>query len=109
METVTIVLNIGNDSVEDFERGFREHELPVWEDFVDRGIMLSAALSKLDISNQRRDGVTQYSIMVQFADGEGHHLHDSDPRFQAWNQIADQFQPIEPFVFGGETIIAAGG
>lgn len=108
MEAVGIVLNIGRDHVADFERGFREHELPIWEDYVGRGIMLHASLTKMDISTQRVEGAVQYLISVAFADGEGHHIHDADPRFQAWNEMADAFQIAAPIVTGGEVIISAG-
>jgi hypothetical protein len=108
VETVGIVLNIGREHVEDFERGFREHELPIWEDYVGRGIMLHASLTKMDISTQPVQGAVQYLISVAFATGEGHHLHDADPRFKTWNQIADAFQIASPIVTGGEVIIRAG-
>jgi hypothetical protein len=108
METVGIVLNIGHDHVEDFERGFRQHELPIWEDYVSRGIMLHASLTKMDISTVRMEGAVQYLISVAFADGEGHHLHDADPRFQAWNEMADAFQIASPIVTGGEVIVSSG-
>ena len=108
METVGIVLNIGREHVEDFERGFRENELPIWEDYVGRGIMLHASLTRMDISTQPVQGAVQYLISVAFATGEGHHLHDADPRFKAWNQTADAFQVASPIVTGGEVIISAG-
>lgn len=108
METVAIVLNIGRDQVKDFEAGFRQHELPIWEDFVNRGIMLHASLTRMDISTQPVEGAVQYLISVAFATGEGHHLHDADPRFKAWNEMADAFQVAPPTVTGGEIIISAG-
>ena len=108
MEAVGIVLNVGRDHVEDFEAGFREHEVPIWEDYVSRGIMLHASLTKMDISTQPVNGAVQYLISVAFATGEGHHLHDADPRFRTWNQIADTFQVAPPIVTGGEIIISAG-
>jgi quinol monooxygenase YgiN len=108
MEAVGIVLNIGSDHVEEFEEGFRQHELPIWEDFVGRGVMLHASLTRMDISTQPKDGAVRYLISVTFADEEGHHLHDSDPRFQAWNEMADAFQVAPPIVTGGEIIISAG-
>ena len=37
METVTVVLSVGSDRVDEFEAGFREHELPVWRDLESRG------------------------------------------------------------------------
>jgi hypothetical protein len=42
-----------------------------------------------------------------FATGEGHHLHDSDPRFNAWNERADAFQIADPLAFGGTTVVTA--
>lgn len=108
MEAVAIVLNIGRDHVKDFEVGFRQHEVPIWEDFVRRGIMLYASLTKMDITTQPVVGAVQYLISVVFATDEGHHLHDADPRFKAWNELADTFQVEAPLVTGGEIIISAG-
>lgn len=108
MEAVGIVLHIGVDHVAEFESGFRRYELPIWEDFIERGIMLHASLTKMDISTQPVEGAVQYLISVAFADAEGHHLHDSDPRFEAWNEMADAFQVAPPIVTGGEIIISAG-
>lgn len=108
MEAVGIVLNIDQDRVEEFVAGFRQHELPIWEDYVGREIMLHASLTKMDISTHPVAGAVQYLISVAFADGEGHHIHDADPRFQAWNQIADTYQVASPIVTGGEIIVSAG-
>lgn len=108
MEAVGIVLNIGVDHVTEFESGFRRHELPTWEDFVERGIMIHASLTKMDISTQPVEGAVQYLISVAFADEEGHHLHDADPRFQRWNEMADAYQVAAPIVTGGEIIVSAG-
>lgn len=108
MEAVAIVLNIGRDHVKDFEAGFRQHEFPIWEDFVSRGVMLHASLTKMDITTQPVEGAVQYLISVAFATGEGHHLHDADPRFKAWNELADTFQVAAPLVTGGKIIISAG-
>lgn len=108
METIGIVLNVGTDSVDAFERGFREHELPIWQDFQARGVLLMATLTRLDISTKPAKGAVQYLIAVVFAGPEGHHLHDGDPRFEAWNKLAEAYQIAEPYVFGGDTIVNAG-
>ncbi|HEY6057073.1 MAG TPA: hypothetical protein VIV06_03530 [Candidatus Limnocylindrales bacterium] len=108
METIGIVLNVGADQTDEFERGFREMESPTWDDLHARGVLTMATLSRLDISTETRDGAVQYLVVAVFATGEGHHLHDSDPRFEAWNKRADAYQIAEPFVFGGETIVSAG-
>jgi len=108
METVAVVLNVGTDHVEAFEAGFREHELPVWEDLRSRGLLARATLNRLDISSRPVDGAIQYLIAVTFTSGEGHHVHDHHPGFEAWNAIADAYQVGEPLAFGGETVVALG-
>jgi hypothetical protein len=108
MQTVGIVLNIASDKVEDFERGFREMELPIWRDLASRGLVAAATLSRLDISTKTEAGAVQYLVAVIFADDEGHHVHDADPRFEAWNKRADAYQVAEPHVYGGDTIVSAG-
>jgi hypothetical protein len=105
METVAIVLSVGKDRVEEFERGFREHELPVWQDLAGRGVLLRASLSRLTISAQRTPAATEYLVLAVFADGEGHHQHDSHPGFEAWNTMADAYQVADALAFGGETIL----
>jgi len=109
METIAVVLSVKPDRVAEFEAGFREHELPIWRDFTERGVMVRAALSKMDISSAPNGDAVQYLVVVTFATGEGHLLHDRDPRFRAWNELADQYQVAEGMAFGGETILAVGG
>jgi hypothetical protein len=109
METIGIVLSVGRDRVEAFERGFEQHELPVWEDLRSRGLLVRASLSRLDISSRPVDGSVQYLVIAVFATGEGHHEHDNHPGFKAWNEIADTFQVGEPLAFGGETILRLEG
>ena len=109
METIAVVLSVKPDRVADFEAGFREHELPIWRDFAGRGVLLRASLSRMEISSQPVEGATQYLIVAVFADGEGHHLHDHDPRFKAWNEMADVYQVADGMAFGGETIVHVDG
>ena len=109
METVTVVLNVRTEDAATFEAGFREHELPVWRDLQDRGLIERATLNRLDISSRPVEGATQYLIAVIFTSGEGHHVHDHHPGFKAWNAIADAYQVGEPLAFGGETIVQLGG
>jgi hypothetical protein len=108
METIGIVLNVDVDQVEAFELGFREMEAPIWADLHSRGVLRGATLSRLDISTQARDGAVQYLVVAIFATEEGHHLHDRDPRFEAWNARADAYQVAEPLVFGGTTVVTVG-
>lgn len=109
METIGIVLNVRTAQAEEFERGFREAELPTWLDLRGRGLLVMATLSRLDISTKKVDGAVQYLVVAIFSSDEGHHEHDNDPRFAAWNERADAYQIAEPFVFGGETIVNARG
>ena len=107
METIAVVLSVDAGQVTAFEAGFREHELPIWQDFTARGVLVSACLSKMDISSRPVGGAVQYLIVAVFATGEGHTLHDNDPRFKAWNERADAFQLSDGMAFGGETLIRA--
>jgi hypothetical protein len=47
-------------------------------------------------------------VVAIFATDEGHHVHDGDPRFEAWNKEADAYQTADPYVFGGPTIVNVG-
>ena len=109
METISVVLSVKTDSVDAFEAGFREHELPIWQDYQARGILLRASITKMDISSAQRPDAVQYLIVVVFSDGQGHHLHDNDPRFAAWNAIADTYQVGDGMAFGGETFLSVPG
>jgi len=108
MQTIGIVLNISEDQADAFETGFREMEAPIWQDLHARGLLTIATLTKLDISTKKVDGAAQYLIVAIFATDEGHHEHDNDPRFQAWNKRADAYHIADPFVFGGDTIVSEG-
>jgi quinol monooxygenase YgiN len=108
MQTIGIVLNIGADQVAEFESGFQDMEAPIWQDLHGRGVLTMATLTKLDISTKKADSAVQYLVVAIFATDEGHHQHDNDPRFDAWNKRADAYQVQEPYVFGGDTIISVG-
>ena len=108
MQTIGIVLNVGKDKTEEFEAGFREMEAPVWADLRSRGLLTMATLTRLDSTTKKVDGAAQYLVVAIFADDRGHHEHDNDPRFEAWNTRADAYQIAEPFVFGGDTIVNEG-
>ena len=83
MQTVGIVLNGGQDQADEFERGFREMKSPIWDDLHGRGVLTMATLLRLDISTVTSDRALRYLVVAIFAGDEGHHLHDSDPRFEA--------------------------
>ncbi|HEX6474830.1 MAG TPA: hypothetical protein VF114_07060, partial [Candidatus Limnocylindria bacterium] len=58
VQTIGIVLNVGNDQADEFERGFREQEAPIWSDLHERGLLVMATLSKLGITTVGVDGAT---------------------------------------------------
>ena len=37
-----------------------------------------------------------------------HDAHDNDPAFKAWDEMAEQFQPEGPSVWGGKTLLEIG-
>jgi quinol monooxygenase YgiN len=105
----SIVLNVAADKAEDFERGFNEHELPTHRDLHERGLLVYSSLSRVtDISTNRVEGAVQYLVIAVFTSHEGHTAHDNDPRFKAWNEMADAYQVRQPFVFGGNSVITTG-
>jgi hypothetical protein len=108
MQTIGIVLNVDKDQADAFESGFREMEAPIWADLHARGLLVMATLTRLDISTRKVARAAQYLVVAIFATDEGHHEHDGDPRFEAWNKRADAYQTAEPFVFGGDTIVSEG-
>jgi heme-degrading monooxygenase HmoA len=108
MQTIGIVLNVDHGQTDAFEQGFREMEAPIWADLHARGLLTMATLTRLDISTKKVDAAAQYLVVAIFATDEGHHAHDNDPRFEAWNKRADGYQIDEPFVFGGDTLIFQG-
>ena len=107
--TVSIVLNIAADKADEFERAFEENEVPIWRDLHQKGTLVRASLSPLEISTVESGENRQYLVLAQFHDSSGHHAHDDDPRFKRWNKLADAFQPEEPFVFGGDSLYEVGG
>lgn len=108
MQTIGIVLNVDTAQAEEFERGFQAEEAPIWADLHERGLLVMATLTRLDISTKTIGGAVQYLVVAIFATDDGHHVHDHDPRFEAWNKRADAFQVSQPFVFGGDTIVNVG-
>ncbi|HEX9775936.1 MAG TPA: hypothetical protein VGB83_10210 [Actinomycetota bacterium] len=100
-QTNAIVLNIDAERAAEFEELFAEHELGVWRELFENGVLLRASLTPLAISTQETPGCKQYLVVAEFEDMDGHHEHDSHPAFKAYNELADAFQPAEPFVFGG--------
>jgi hypothetical protein len=106
-EMAVLVIRIEKDHAADYERLFEQDELPRWRDYVERGLFKSARIFRSVFGSHEDDGIANYVIVVE-SEGEGHHEHDNDPGFHAFNEKADVFQPEEPFVFGGAPLFSAG-
>ena len=104
METIAVVLSVGDAQAEAFESGFHAHEIPVWRELESGGLLVAATLNRLDITSRPVEGATQYLIVAIFATREGHNAHDEHPGFKSWNEIADTYQVAPAMAFGGETI-----
>jgi hypothetical protein len=106
-EMAVLVIRIRKEQAGDYERLFEQDELPRWRDYQQRGVFKSARIFRSAFGSHEGGDVANYVIVVESA-GEGHHEHDNDPGFQAFNQQADVFQPEDPFVFGGEPLFSVG-
>lgn len=99
-----IVLHIREEQAEEFERGFLAEELPTWRRLGTDGELVYASLTRVAFGQENRPGIRRYLVVAEFRSMDGHEKHDADPAFEAWNAKADQYQPEEPLVFGGNSI-----
>ena len=106
-EMAVLVIRIRKSQTAEYERLFEESELPRWRDYHRRGIFKRARIFRSAFGSHEDAQVANYVIAVE-SEGEGHHEHDNDPGFQAFNRQADEFQAEEPFVFGGEPLFSVG-
>ena len=103
-QTNAIILRIRAEDADEFERAFREHEYPIWEDFKGRGRFLAASLTRVEYGTHQTEGIVNFLVMAKLTGHSAHSEHDNDPRFQAWDAQAERFQVEEPLVFGGSTV-----
>jgi hypothetical protein len=103
-----IVLRIRRDQAEEFERGFAEHEVPLWREYHAAGKFLSASLTRVEYgtaeAEREPDGIQVYLVLAHVPGMAEHSAHDADPRFEKWLELARRFQPEPPLVFGGERL-----
>ncbi len=104
-ETTAIVLRIASDRAAHFEAMFGDEEIPLWEDFANRGRFLEARLVRANGGSEQRSGIQDYVLFVVAADHEAHEEHDRDPRFRAFLEKAERLQPEPPLVWYGDTIV----
>ncbi len=106
LQTNAIVVSIRSEHVEEFEQLFAAEELPIWDDFLRGGTLVSAPLTRVQYGGQEKDGVQDYVILAVFHGMSGHTAHDRDARFDAFLAKARTFQPSSPYVWGGPTLHA---
>ena len=106
-EMAVLVIRIRKEQAAEYERLFEQSELPRWRDYHQRGVFKSARIFRSAFGSDERTDVANYVIAVETV-GQGHHEHDSDPGFRAFNEQADTLQPEDPLVFGGEPLFSVG-
>lgn len=107
-----IVLRVKRELAGEFERAFAEHELPLWREYHQAGKFLAASLTRVEYgtaeAERAADGIAVYVVLAHVPGMAEHSEHDADPRFQAWDRLADRFQVEPPMVFGGDRVEQVG-
>jgi hypothetical protein len=108
-QTNAIILRIQADKADEFERMFREEELPIWDAFASSGKLLAASLTRARYGTEEErwkdTGIVEYILVAVLTDMAAHEAHDADRRFRAFLRKAKQLQPEEPLVWGGDTTV----
>jgi hypothetical protein len=108
-QTNAIVIRIRKEQAAEFERLFEAEELPIWDDFAARGVLLRGSLTRVAFGSEESEDYRCYVILAEFPSMAGHTAHDDDPRFNAFLKKARKLQPEGPSVWGGETLWSRGG
>jgi hypothetical protein len=108
-QTNAIILRIGADKADEFERMFREEELPIWDDFAKRGKLLAASLTRASYGTEedrwKKDSIVEYILVAVLTGMPAHSEHDDDRRFKGFLAKAQKLQPQPPLVWGGDTTV----
>jgi hypothetical protein len=111
-QTNAIILRIRADRAEEFERLFKKHQYPNWRSHHAKGGMLAASLTRVEYGSEEDDAkkgkYVNYIVVAKLTGMRAHEAHDSDPAFKAWDEMAEEFQPAGPSVWGGRTIAEIG-
>jgi hypothetical protein len=107
-QTNAIVIRIRKEQAAEFERLFEAEELPIWDDFAARGVLLGGSLTRVAFGSEESEDYRCYVIIAEFPSMAGHSAHDDDPRFNAFLKKARKLQPAGPSVWGGETLWSRG-
>jgi hypothetical protein len=103
-QTNAIVIRIRKEQAAEFERLFEAEEIPIWDDFASRGVLLRASLTRVAFGSEESEDYRCYVIVAEFPGMDGHSAHDDDPRFNAFLKKARKLQPEGPSVWGGQTL-----
>jgi hypothetical protein len=103
-QTNAIVIRIRKEQAAEFERLFEAEELPIWDDFAARGVLLGGSFTRVAYGSEESENYTCYVIVAEFPSMAGHSAHDDDPRFNAFLTKARKLQPEGPSVWGGQTL-----
>ena len=103
-----IVIHVRAEQAADYEALFAAEELPRWQQYHADGKFLSGRFYRSEFGTDERRDVQKYVIVVEVPGMAEHSAHDADPEFQAFNAKADQFQPEDPLVYGGELLHGVG-
>jgi hypothetical protein len=103
MQSIAIILRIASDRAAEFEKMFEAEELPIWDDFIARGLFTDCSLTRVTGGGETPEGVQDYVLHI-VATEEGHTAHDHDPRFGSFLKRAQKLQPKEPIVWFGDPI-----
>jgi quinol monooxygenase YgiN len=101
-----IVLRIRPDKADEFERLFAEEEIPIWDEFSERGKFLIARLARVEYGTEEaeREDVAVYLLYIEVPGMTEHTEHDQDPRFKAYLEKVLPLHAEPPLVFGGDIL-----
>ena len=103
MQSIAIILRIATDRVTEFEAMFEAEEIPIWDDFVARGLFTECSLTRVTGGGEAPEGVQDYVLHI-VATEKGHSAHDNDPRFKSFLKKAEELHPEQPLVWFGDPI-----
>ena len=103
-----IVIHVNAKEADEYEKLFRERELPRWKDYQARGKFISARFFRSQFGSDQRKDVLRYVIVVEVPSMAEHHEHDQDPDFLEFDRLVEGFQPEPPVVLGGDLIHSVG-
>src|ERR1700682_3214107 len=103
-----IVIHVRAKQAAEYEKLFVDRHPPRWRDYPQRGKFITARFFRSQFGSDERNSIVKYVIVVEVPSMAAHHDNDSDPDFQEFDRLADEFQPEGPLVFGGDLIHSVG-